>query len=313
MKNKLFALLVLLVGFLASCDNDENIQPQNPNNETSENAVRRFQQINSLADRARGMGSGVVPLPGLGRVDLGRSENGRFSMARTEGDSTECDWDDIEFETCAEVTETEGDGTYTIEIDYGVDGCEEDGYLIKGKITEIYTESENEETIKIIYEGFEFDSIRIDGTSTAAYSFSFDENDSSEYSYSVSWTEDIVITDADGATFTVKAEWNEVANEEGFTETGSFTATGSNGDVYSSTIVEPIVYKFACEEDDVFVPVSGIEECNYNGEIFKIDYGNGECDNKAIVTENGESFEIDFSEEWDDDWDEDDDSDGDNG
>lgn len=70
------------------------------------------------------------------------------------------------------------------------------------------------------------------------------------------------------------------------------TATGKNihGAVYSRTILVPLHWKRVCE----FI-VSGIVEITKAGsESLTLDYGNGECDNKAVVSVNDESKEIEL-------------------
>lgn len=64
----------------------------------------------------------------------------------------------------------------------------------------------------------------------------------------------------------------------------SVTGTGNGVNLdeksYTMTITTPLIYKNGC-----FYPVSGIAEIAVDGEDLKvIDYGIGECDNKATVT-----------------------------
>lgn len=105
----------------------------------------------------------------------------------------------------------------------------------------------------------------------------------------------------------------------------------SKGDVsYSSTYLEEIGLKarekiiveenepYYVDGEEVFgtiemiIPmetkVKGIEKVQYNREgvtgEFTIDYGNGELDTKAVITENGNSYEIDYVEMEDSRWEE---------
>jgi hypothetical protein len=56
------------------------------------------------------------------------------------------------------------------------------------------------------------------------------------------------------------------------------------------TIISPLIYQNGC-----FYPVSGIIEIDTDGEGLKIiDYGNGECDNVATVTINGNTENIEL-------------------
>ena len=68
------------------------------------------------------------------------------------------------------------------------------------------------------------------------------------------------------------------------------TASGKNaaGTLYSTSIISPLHWKRVCR----FI-VSGVTEITREGaEPFLLDYGTGECDNKAVVTRDGESREI---------------------
>jgi hypothetical protein len=70
----------------------------------------------------------------------------------------------------------------------------------------------------------------------------------------------------------------------------SGTASGKNADriSYSSVITSPLHWKRVCQ----FI-VSGIVTLTKEGsEPFKLDYGDGECDNKATVSRGNESKEI---------------------
>jgi hypothetical protein len=68
------------------------------------------------------------------------------------------------------------------------------------------------------------------------------------------------------------------------------TASGKNIDriAYTRTILDALHWKRVCQ----FI-VSGVVEIEREGaEPFKLDYGSGECDNKAVVTRGSESKEI---------------------
>ncbi len=66
---------------------------------------------------------------------------------------------------------------------------------------------------------------------------------------------------------------------------------------YQYTVTSHLVTSYKCTES--WVPVSGVETITdtQNDVIntYSVDYGKGECDNQAILTENGNTSEIDFS------------------
>jgi len=70
--------------------------------------------------------------------------------------------------------------------------------------------------------------------------------------------------------------------------TGTASGINAEGITYTRTIISALHWKRVC----AFI-VSGIIKIETNGaEPFELDYGQGECDNKAVVTRNGESKEI---------------------
>jgi hypothetical protein len=74
--------------------------------------------------------------------------------------------------------------------------------------------------------------------------------------------------------------------------TGYTNAETSDGDVYKKEIVEPLIRTRDCR-----YIVQGTVEITLNGELVSsLDYGDGECNDTAILTQNGESTEIDLSE-----------------
>lgn len=226
--------------------------------------------------------------------------------------------EDCEHTSCAQEEFTENsDGSFTWVLDYG-DGCEEyDGTVLKGKIIETFTDDENGFSGTIVYENFgESDGDEeyiINGTETFSGSFESDDDDEERGSYT--YSESLQIT-VDGETFTVTGSGTETFDSLGYTLEGKSRYEASNGDFAETEITTPLYFSHDCENDDVFEPVSGVEETTYNegGESgdFVIDFGSGTCDNIITITENGETYQIDLEEEdWDEDDEDDEDDDGD--
>ncbi|MDN5199916.1 hypothetical protein QQ008_01045 [Fulvivirgaceae bacterium BMA10] len=288
---KLLMVAALFALVLTSCEENADLKPNTTDN-INEGVVRQFTDLNGGLQRmrTRGLNSGQAFFNGRATA------RNKFANARTENDSTVCDGG-FHWETCAQVTETENqDGSVTVVTDYGEEGCEEFGILIKGKITETFKSENNKETVKTVYENYSFEDITINGTSSATYSWSWDEQDSLSYSFASTWEEDLTIKDEDGETYTIKSSMSDSGDENGWTLEGSSTYTSSNGDVFESEIKVPLFYDFKCE--DAFVPVKGVESCKFNDDVFEINYGDGACDNIITVTENGETYTIDLEEEY---------------
>jgi hypothetical protein len=78
-------------------------------------------------------------------------------------------------------------------------------------------------------------------------------------------------------------DWQDDVHEV----TGTTAYTLGTGEAGSLTILTPLVKKNNC----AWVS-KGTATITVDGETFSIDYGNGTCDNKAMVTYNGQTFEI---------------------
>lgn len=336
---------------------DLNLGTTNVQSQSAQNALRVMSSIQEL-DRL-GFGTPTFLRSGIGMELSGSAENGRtLSTARTTSDSTtvgddpdDDDWDEEDeddhecgWTTCATEEFIENaDGSFTWILDYGEEGCEENGYFMKGKIVETFREDGNTFESTTEYFNFGDDEYSTNGTST--YSGTFTEPADSletliaEYSSTYSFTENLTIAYED-ETFSVESEGTETENQFGSSQDSGFTkCTSSNGDFFHSEIIEPLYYSYACEYgeieggennadslateeiyepgemDFVFVYVSGIENIMYQemsdiGETisgdFTIDYGNGECDNIVIITENGVSETVDLGQEWEEEWEEED-------
>lgn len=76
-----------------------------------------------------------------------------------------------------------------------------------------------------------------------------------------------------------------------FSTWGTFTTTYTNGNVYSSSISAdtPLITKTACglQQTPRPFPVSGVLKLTKNSHYVTIDYGNGDCDNLAMLSKDG--------------------------
>lgn len=219
--------------------------------------------------------------------------------------------------TCATVTETNnGDGTITTVYDYG-DGCEEYGSMMRGKISYIWRNTENNYYSKVIYENYYSWGMEMDGYSEYSFTSSGDSyfeytnedgNSDSVVSPGIvfNWSgtstgnENMTVTFDNGDSYSYTSLYNNEWDNSSYTLLeGEYTyISQSAGYEYSYYISVPLVYNYECT--DTWVPVSGIEEIHYvNGTEtydFVTNYGNGSCDNLAEVTENGITTVVDFGD-----------------
>lgn len=77
--------------------------------------------------------------------------------------------------------------------------------------------------------------------------------------------------------------------DDSFLLTGSSSLTVNGEAKFSTLITDPLLYDRACR----FI-LSGTVEITRNDERLYIDFGDGECDNIAVVTKDGESAEIEL-------------------
>lgn len=80
---------------------------------------------------------------------------------------------------------------------------------------------------------------------------------------------------------------NDLWGDNVFSVTGSSIITKRNGSVTSLHIKEPLIRTLACR----FI-ISGVVQIEGNSKTSMLDYGNGECDDLATITNEGMSYEI---------------------
>jgi hypothetical protein len=79
---------------------------------------------------------------------------------------------------------------------------------------------------------------------------------------------------------------------------GSAGGQNKNRDTYSLGIISsaPLVYRVACLHYKVFIPVKGEEAITITSSSssigYKIDFGDGTCDNRVVVSVNGKEKTI---------------------
>lgn len=253
-----------------------------------------------------------------------KTKAGKLGLKSTNDDSTYWDDDFADWyePTCAEVTEyTDEEGNFVSIYDYG-DGCTEYDEMVKGKITYIWSESENfnEYYSKVIYEDYFSYDMLMNGYSE--YTFTQEDfegetenqTDSLYYCFSFEGTttcaEEIEMIYNETEKVVYSASYAEKWDATSYTVLeGYFNYSDETENIdYSYKVLKDLFTDFNCDSDDFFtyVPVSGIEEIMYSegtiSEEFTLDYGNGTCDNLATMTKDGETFEVDFGDLWEECW-----------
>lgn len=217
-------------------------------------------------------------------------------------------------DTCPIVYVDHNDSVFwpkTVTIDFGTEGCTGPFSTIrKGKIITVVTDRFRREgsTRTVTFENFSVNDFLIEGTKTTTNE---GRNEDENMYFSIVLTSGKVTT-PEGQEITrnftrtrtwIEGElpprfrWDDIYLIEG-------EAIGINrfGKSYTRTIIDPLVVKTACMwitsgmveivNYDVTANADGIEIDENSKTEIVLDYGAGECDDKATISVNGETKEI---------------------
>ena len=297
---KLTVLITLAVTILA-CE-DEKFNPENTDqaeaNDAKEVVMLKNQLDNStfnlLATGLRGSTSGRRS---------GEHRFSKFLKSKSNAARQNEDW-----ETCANFAIIGNqDGTFTVVLDFGEDGCVEDGNLIKGVVAFTGSETENSGEFKVAFENFSETPVdqeienpfSINGFYEGSYSKDSIPNDSIYESYMDRYTEifseSFEINYDDGFQEKFVAEGEVASNDNGFVvHKQNFHGSNSDGDTFTGVVVNPLVFDYSCE--GVYIYTEGTEAYEFNGEGAIVDYGEGECDNVVTIGQEGITVIIDLDQ-----------------
>ncbi|XOV94236.1 MAG: hypothetical protein ACFHWX_05930 [Bacteroidota bacterium] len=258
---------VLFSLFLSACQNDNEGNPDISSFDLeSEAAIEAtFEEVDLLSD--------------AGMETLDEDPSGRITR------------DDLL--DCAEVTKDTVN--HIITIDFG-DGCEGPNGVVKsGKVIIEYDGRMHESGSyrQISFEDFYVDSIHVEGVRKVS-----NVTDETNAQNSISFE---IILDGGKLTFPDGTFATRDANhlrtlffhldrrENYATVDGSASGVNLNGDNYEVNILETLVFKRGCRDSRIVVPVAGVKEIIVGDRSAIIDYGDGECDNEASITADGET------------------------
>ena len=177
----------------------------------------------------------------------------------------------------------------TVTIDFGTGCLGRDGKYRKGKIVSIYTNPMVVPGAKVstTFVGFSVDSFQIEGTHIA-------ENTSN--SNMQGWKVSVINGKVTNTVTNRWVKWNSVKDvlqtegngtpsfplDDVYRITGGAIGSNSGGHTWSANIVDPLIKKFTCRWI-----VKGTVRLMRDGRYALLDYGNGDCDNMAIIYING--------------------------
>ena len=199
------------------------------------------------------------------------------------------------FPPCATVTVENEEFPKTIVIEYGDDCVSRRGITKTGTITITVTDSLSHPgaTYTVVYDDLVMgDKVK---NMTATYTYEGPNENGNDV---VSWTS--VGTTQIGDTILVEREVSHSKewlsgygtpdiSDDQFLLSGGGTITINGTNTFKEEIIDPLYMDRACR----FI-LSGTVEITKNEETMLIDFGDGECDNVAVVTKDGESEEIDL-------------------
>jgi len=292
----LIVLFAVILSFTA-CENGEDVQSKGSVNDLSE-AVQKYLGVSGDVQKSRktNQQNNFTVNKGMKSSFLKPSVK-----STNDEDTTDVNWNYDE--SCANVKEgTDDNGFSYIVYDYGTEGCEEYGYLVKGKMSYKWKEEEvdgkNVFESEDVYEDYSYDGFYQDGFYKWNGSYelsSWDFEGQTECNMNYKWGEEIIAEKSLFKDMYTSEEYKVLEGETSWEEkNGSY--------YYKMKVLSPVVYNYTCE--DSYAPVSGEEsiESLYEGKVIKfvINYGDGKCDNLVTVTENGVSVEIDLFDLYED-------------
>jgi len=185
---------------------------------------------------------------------------------------------------------------YKLILDFGATNCLcEDGLNRRGKIIVSYSSGYGDSLamLNTTLENFFVNDNQIIGTRILTYK---GHNQAGKPNWDVTVNGSIVLASGEG-TITYQAshnsemivgEYTPELTDNVFSITGSANGTAITGQAFTSVINTPLISKMTCAYF-----VSGVVEITPAAEPMRIlNYGTGECDNRATVTVSGITFEI---------------------
>lgn len=212
---------------------------------------------------------------------------------------------------CATITRVPAFGTaitpgtlVTKTIDFGSTGCPmPNGNILKGKIIMSFTFNPGAASHTINYEFLNFyhNSLKLDGNKSFTRTMSVATASSPSHpivvmnmEMTVTFPNGNVLERVGTRTREIIAGFNtpNVFLDNVYQVTGNWTTTFPNTTVQTSTITTPLNVKMSCISVNKPLLVSGVITFVRNNNPATLDYGNGDCDNLAVFTINGNSYNV---------------------
>ncbi|MFS4455811.1 hypothetical protein [Maribacter sp. 2304DJ31-5] len=195
---------------------------------------------------------------------------------------------------CVTITTVVTDTTKEKTIDFG-EGCElPNGNVLSGIIYLSYERQMEvaQKNLSLSLENFAFNGVSVEGTASVERIRSNENNNPQSdaiWSFTASWPDgETVSFNGDRTREWVEGFGSGFWGDNAFLITGKGTYTGKLGNTIQKEVLEPLRREWSCR----FI-VSGILSITKSDARASLDFGDGSCDAKGILTyPNGESQEI---------------------
>lgn len=189
-------------------------------------------------------------------------------------------------------------------IDFGTTGCPmPNGNILKGKIIMSFTFNPGAASHTINYQFLNFyhNALKLDGNKSFTRTMSVATASSPSHpvvvmnmEMTVTFPNGNVLERVGTRTREIIAGFNtpNVFLDNVYQVTGNWTTTFPNTTVQTSTITTPLNVKMSCISVNKPLLVSGVITFVRNNNPATLDYGNGDCDNLAVFTINGNSYNV---------------------
>ena len=215
---------------------------------------------------------------------------------------------EVALSTCATITRVPSFGTTLVDgdqvtktIDFGTGCTLSNNNFVSGKIviTFTYHPTATSQTVNYSFVNFYHNSIKIEGDKSFTRTMSV--------ATATSPSHPIVVMNMD-LTATINGQIHHrigtrtreiiegyntpnIFSDNVYSIIGNWTTTHPTG-VVTSTITTPLKAKMSCLNQNKPLLVQGVITFTKNNHTATLDYGNGDCDNLAVYTVNGNSYNI---------------------
>ena len=202
---------------------------------------------------------------------------------------------DLISNSCGEVSLSPLNNTWpkTLTVDFG-DGCTFENVTRKGKIMAVFTDRFKNPGAKITvtFENFQVNDHKMSGTKIITNN---GKNAAGNFNYSIkvsqsklSSADKVISFSSENNIEWVEGSGTRTPGDDVFSITGSASGTNSKGTEFSVSIVKPLIKKVSCR----FLVAGSTDIKSGTRPTRTLDYGSGDCDNKASVTVSGVTKEI---------------------